>query len=140
MSKQLKLNYLAVITCIVVGQVIPATWYGLFAEPWMKYNNLTLEYINENASTIPYLVSIISSAIAAFALAWLFTKLNVQSAVEGLKYALIISIAFNFFVLYTQNWFSFRSPYLALIDGGVYVVVFSVYGLILGGWRKYMGT
>ena len=75
--KELKINHLAVWLIVVLAQVIPMGWYSLFADPWMKYNDLTMDFVQENESTTPYIASIIGSIIMAYTLAWLFKKMNI---------------------------------------------------------------
>lgn len=136
--KTLRINIYAVVVAAIVGQIIPLAWYSLFVDKWMDLAGITLVQARE-LSPAAYVVSVISSAVMAYVMAWLFVKLRVESAVEGLKYGLIFGVAFNFLSIYTQNWFEFRSPYLSLIDGGNNVIVFTITGLILGGWRRYEG-
>jgi hypothetical protein len=136
--KTLRINIFAVVVAVIAGQIVPMAWYSLFADEWMDLAGITLEQARE-LSPAAYVVSVISTAVMAYVMAWFFVKLRVESAVEGLKYGLIIGVAFNFMSIYTQNWFEFRSPYLSLIDGGNNVIVFTVTGLILGGWRRYVG-
>ena len=135
--KELKINHLAVVIIVVIGQLIPMGWYGLLAKPWMAYNELTMEYIQANQSTTPYIVSIIQSFITAYALAWIFTKMRIESAISGLIAAVVMGFAFNLLPSMTQNLFSFRPYELTWIDGGVNLIIFAIAGVILGAWRKY---
>ena len=80
--KDLKINHLAAVIAIVLHQVISATWYGLFAEKWMALNNLTMADA-EAAGNMPYVVAIIAAAVTVYTMAFLFPKLNVDSAVKG---------------------------------------------------------
>lgn len=137
--RTLKINYLAVLVIVILSQVIPALWYGAFADQWMAYNNLTLDFIEENASTTPYIVAIVNSIFFSLAMAWVFKRMNVKSALDGLKIALIMGFPFALLSTMTTNMFSFRPYELTWIDGGVNLVIFLVAGLILGAWRKYEG-
>ena len=49
--KKLKINYWAVIVVVVLSQLVPMIWYGVFAEQWMELNGLTMEMITEDASS-----------------------------------------------------------------------------------------
>ena len=134
--KDLKINHLAVWLIVVLGQVIPMGWYSLFAEPWMKYNDLTMEFIEANESSTPYFASIVSSIIFAYVLAWVFQRMNIASAVDGLLSGLLMGFAFTFLPAMIQNLFSFNPYPLSWIDGGVNLIIWAVAGLILGGWKK----
>ncbi len=135
--KELTINHLAVWLIVVIGQLIPALWYGLFSESWMAYNELTMDYIEANQRVTPYIASIVSSVIFAYVLAWVFKQMRVESALNGLAIGLLMGFAFTHLPLLIQNLFSFRPYGLSWIDGGVNLVIWGVAGAILGGWRKY---
>ncbi len=133
----LKINYLAILVCVVLAQVIPAVWYTVLSEPWMKANNITMEQAQAAASATPYLVSIIHSALLSLVMAWLFKRMNVSSGMDGLQIGLAIGFAFVLMEHMTVNSFSLRPYYLTWIDGGCTFVVIPIIGFILGSWRKY---
>lgn len=135
--KKLKINYWAVIVVVIVSQLIPMIWYGIFAEQWMEMNGLTMDMITDDASSAPYIMSIIASFTFALVLAWLFKRMKVESAKDGLITAFIMGVPFSLFNLMTINMFSFRPYELAWIDGGENLLIWVVSGLILGVWRKY---
>jgi len=135
--KQPTINHLAVWLIVIIGQVVPALWYGLFSESWMSYNDLTMEYIEENQRVVPYIASVISSVIFAYVLAWVYQQMGVDSALSGLLIGLLMGFAFTHLPHLVQNLFSFRPYGLSWIDGGVNLVIWGLAGLILGGWRKY---
>ena len=135
--KKLKINFWAVIVIVIVSQVIPMIWYGVFAEQWMEMNGLTMEMITEDANSAPYVMAIIASFTFATVLAWLFKRMNVESAKDGFITALIMGIPFSLFNLMTINMFSFKPYGLAWIDGVENLLIWAVSGIILGAWTKY---
>ncbi len=132
-----KINHGAIWTVVVLAQLIPAGWYGLFQEPWMRYNDLSEAYITEQQTATPFVVSIIASAIFAYVLAWVFRRMQIDSALGGFTAAVLMGFAFLLLPLMVQNLFSFRPYPLTWIDGGASLVIWAVAGLLLGGWRKY---
>ena len=134
--KTLKINLLAVLVCVVAGQVLPMAWYGAFAKPWMEAAHLT-EADAQMAGPVAYIVSIIAAAAAAYLLAWLFTKIPVESAQSGFLTGLLLGTGFIFLEIITQDMFQFKPLALSLINGGGTVLVYAIMGLILGAWRKY---
>ncbi|CAD5270284.1 MULTISPECIES: DUF1761 domain-containing protein [unclassified Imperialibacter] len=134
--KTLKINHWAILVIVVLGQVIPALWYGMFAETWMRLNNLTEADVMSGGST-PYISSVITAIVFAYVLAWLFKRMNVGSAADGAKTAFIMAVSFSLLMHMTVNFFSMRPYGLAWVDGGADLVVWTLAGTILGGWRKY---
>ncbi|GJM34161.1 MAG: hypothetical protein DHS20C18_31620 [Saprospiraceae bacterium] len=135
--RALKINHLAVFVIVVLGQLIPMGWYGLFAQKWMSLNKLTMDTIEANQSATPYIVSIIASVILAYILAWLFVRMKIESPMDGLVTGLAIGFGFTFMPTMVHNFFSFRPYELTWIDGGANLIIYAVAGLILGSWRKY---
>lgn len=135
--KNLKTNYLAVVVCVVLAQVIPVIWYTVFIEQWMAANKLTMEFVEKNASATPYIVSIVHTTILTLVMAWLFRRMWVISGIDGLKVGLAIGFAFVLMEHMTVNMFSHRPYYLTWIDGGCTFIIIPIIGFILGAWRKY---
>jgi len=134
--KTLKINHLAAVVCIVASQVIPVLWYAIFANEWMAMSNLTAEQAQAGGS-MPYIVSVLSSAIMVYVMAWIYTKIPVESAQNGLTTGALLGLAFGLLSIVVQNMFQMKPLALGLINGGHVFVVYVVTGLILGAWRKY---
>jgi len=136
MRKQ-SVNLWAVLVCVVVGQIIPAVWYYLFAEQWTALNGFEKSAMDSANSSVPYLASIVSSAFMAYTLGWVFTKIPVKSGYIGFLIGLLFGIVFVLFEIIVKDMFSKRALELSLIDGGVSVIIYCITGFILGVWRKY---
>ncbi|HMO40379.1 MAG TPA: DUF1761 domain-containing protein [Saprospiraceae bacterium] len=135
--KSLKINHLAVFTIIVIAQIIPALWYGLFTDSWMKLNNFTMDFITENQSSTPYIASVIGSLIITYTMAHLFTKMNITTGVQGLLTGALIGFAFTHVPNIVTSQFEFRPYALSWINGGVNIIIYAIAGFILGAWKKY---
>ena len=135
--RKLVINPWAVLVCVILSMVVGAVWYGIFADQWMAAHELTMDYITENETSTPYIIATVGSIITCLCMAWVFTKIPVESAVSGLLVALFLGFGFNFVSTFTHNAFAFKSFDHTWIDGGESLVHFAVIGLILGGWRKY---
>jgi Protein of unknown function (DUF1761) len=136
--KTLKINLLAVLVCVVVGQVLPMIWYTILNDQWLAATNMTAEQ-SQMVNPIAYGVSIIAAAAAAYLMAWLFTKIPVESSQSGFLTGLLLGTGFIFLEIITQDMFQFKPLALSLINGGQTVLIYAVMGLILGAWRKYEG-
>lgn len=130
-----KINYLAVGILTIVGMVVSAFWYGLFAEPWMEMNNLTMADAEGGPGWI-YGVALVASFALFMTLAWLFQHLKVSSLTQGLAIAALLFVGFLFLNTITKNLFSFRDFGLSLIDSGDSFLNFLIGGAVLGSWRK----
>ncbi|XOV92625.1 MAG: DUF1761 domain-containing protein [Bacteroidota bacterium] len=133
--KELKINHGAVWVIVVLGQVIPAFWYGIFAEQWMSLNGFTEEEAMSGGYT-PYVVSIITAIAFGYMLAWVFVRMNVSTWIDGLKTGFIMGFPIAILGTMTMYMFSLQPYALTWIDGGQNLIIWTISGAILGGWTK----
>ena len=138
--QELKINHLAVLVCFVVLTALGFLWYGpLFGETWMDMVGLDMATVEANppgAST--WIANIVATLIPLYFLAWLFTKLNVRTAMNGALIGFLIGFCFILLSDMTSNLFAQRPYGLSWITGGYSVVSLAIAGAILGAWKKYV--
>jgi hypothetical protein len=133
-----KINHLAILVCVVICFAIGFVWYGsLFGPQWMAMVNIDMATIQSNPPGAGvWITNLASCVVPLYVLAWLFTKLNITSGINGAMVALLIVFAFHHLPGMTSNMFA-RGPYgLAWITGGYEMVCMTIAGFILGAWRK----
>lgn len=133
--KEQKINYLAVLVAVVWMFVLGFLWYGpLFGESWMAMVGLDMATVEANpAGAALWISNVIGSSLPVIMLAWLFTRLQITSAMTGALIGLI------FFLSPTiVNGLFAQQPYgLAWITGGFQTVGWAGAGMIFGAWKKY---
>jgi len=132
----LKHNWLAILLATIATQAIGFGIYGTFSEQWLEYHNLTMEYVENNQSVSPFIVSIVGSLIMFILMSYTFKHIGVHSAIDGLKWGAILGFAFAFLGSYTQGHFEFNVM-SGLMDATNNFLGVLAGGLILGAWRKY---
>lgn len=120
---------------LVLAQIIPALWFGLFSESWMQMNSLTEEEAM-GGGVMPFIVSMVSSVGFAYMLAWVCVRMGVRSWLDGFRTALVMGFPIAILGTMTVNMFSIRPYALTRIDGGQQFLVWVAVGIILGGWTK----
>ncbi len=138
--KQLTINHLAAVACIVLLFVLGFLWFGpLFGEKWMGLVGLDMATVEANppgAGT--WITNLVATIVPVYALAWLCKELNVETAMKGAAIGLLIAFAFNHLPTMSGNMFADRPYGLAWVTGGFNMVGMALSGLILGAWRKYV--
>ncbi|UII33768.1 DUF1761 domain-containing protein [Fulvivirga ulvae] len=139
MGTTLRINHVAVWVAALLAQAVAPLIYSevFFGIRWVELNELTEADFSKVDMGIGLSLSFISSLAEAYMLAWLFKRMHVTSAVEGLKISLLVWLAFIFLEITTQNYFSVRSFELTLIDESVVLVKYEIAGILLGSWKKY---
>jgi hypothetical protein len=134
-----RINHAAVWTLVVVHQLIGFGWYTLFGNVWLNLHAKTMTDIDKPNDPMPYIVAIIASIVVNYALARLLVCLGKDSAIGGLKIALLCWFAFLFVEHATVAAFSAfgTNPWpLVFLDMGRALLAFAVSGLVLGAWQR----
>ena len=134
-----KINHLAVWILVVVHQLIGWGWYTIFSDTWLNLHAKTMTDIETPHDIPSHLMAVVASIVVNYALARLIVCLGKDSAVGGLKIALLCWFAFLFVEYATMSMFSAfgTNPWpLILIDMGRPLIAFSISGLVLGAWQK----
>jgi hypothetical protein len=79
----------------------------------------------------------IATIVPIYVLAWLFSKLNVDTVVKGAGLGLLLTFSFEFLSTMAGNMFAAQPYALVWITGGFNLVGIGLSGAILGGWKKY---
>ncbi len=137
--KELKINHLAVLVAVVLQFALGFLWYSvLFEEAWMSAVGFDMATIEADpAGAEEWITNIISAVVSMYVLAWLFTKINVTSLVQGLFIGLLIGFSFVILSTMTSGMFA-KDPYgLAWITAGFTTVGLGIGGAVFGAWKKY---
>lgn len=135
-------NYLAVLVAGVVGWVIGAAWYMSLAKHWVAAHGKTMEEFKAQAEAakgtsaawMPYLLAFIAELVMAWVLAGLLAHLGPDqtNVWSGIVSAAFVWVGFVVTTIAVNNMFSMRKPMLTVIDGGHWLAVLLVMGIVLG--------
>ena len=138
----MSINYLAIAVCAVLSMVIGFIWYGpLFGKQWMKVTGATAldkearKKMQQSAGPL-YGIQLLLSIFQVWVLAYYIQN---WSTISGLTNALWIWAAFILpTVAGSSMWNNDKGNVKwarFLIQTGYQLVLFTVYGIILGLWR-----
>ncbi len=135
--QKLTINYVAVAVLAVVHQITNFGWYSLVGQDWARLAGITAEQMSQNPGALPYIMSLVAAGLACYMLAWLFTKLDVTTPMQGVIYAVSFYGCFLFFQVATKDMFQMHPFQLTLLNEGINAINFALSGLVLGMWKKY---
>jgi hypothetical protein len=140
----MNINYWAVLVCGVLSMVIGFVWYGpLFGKKWMEIVGATFKDIEERkkmqkAAGPLYLLQFIMTLFQAAVLSH-FINARALQGVQGMETALWIWAAFIIPVVAGSAMWNNDSAKISrarfLIQAGYQLVLFVVFGLVLGMWK-----
>ncbi len=136
--KKLKINHLACWTAILIVCAFLYVWYNfIFFDEWLKSNNMNADEFEAKRDFVPYAVSLLSTTLIVYVLAWILNALKVDDFQSGMAIALSIGFAFTFLNVLGRDLYLFRPYFISFIDGGASLISCIIAGGILGGWLAY---
>ncbi|SMO86496.1 DUF1761 domain-containing protein [Gracilimonas mengyeensis] len=127
------INWLAVLAATLVGFAVGFVWYGwLFKKAWMNAVGITEEEVAKGNMAKISGLTFLFQFIMAYCLAMFFG--NEVQAGTGAFYGFLtgfgwVATALGVNALYEQKSWKYIG-----INGGFWIVVFTLMGLIIGAW------
>jgi len=131
------LNYIAIVIAAVAGFGIGAIWYTfLFQKPWMAAMGIDEEKIRAGGGpgATPFIVAGIGHLVMAFVFSAFLHSLGAATLVGGLAIGFFAWLGFVITSMAVNNGFGGRNVMVTVIDGGHWLVVLLVMGLIIGAF------
>jgi len=130
-------NYLAVLVAGAAYMVLGALWYSpvLFANAWMKGIGKTKEQIAKDFSPFSYVWAILTSLIASYGIARVFSYTGGSGIADGILISLLIGVCFVLTALWVNGVFEGRPRGLILINVFYHLIGLVLTGIIIGAWR-----
>ena len=129
-----KINYLAVLICVVLGIIISMVWYMPFAFGGI-WSGITGQPVNGPPVPFKLIIGIISTVIVVFSIAVIFKLLKSESIFEGILIGIIIAIGIIAAVCLPINIYNGFDIRLYFIDTGLSVLNIIIYSFILSIWK-----
>ena len=138
-----KTNWLAIVVSVVIGMALGFLWYGvLFLDLWASGNDLTIEgeKMFKNGAEVPMsntpmLFNTVAMVVYALILNWLLGIAGANTWMAGAKVGGAIGIIMAIGI-YTGNLFAQNPSSLSMVDGSYTLIMFVLFGAVLGGWQK----
>ena len=130
---------MAVWVLVIIHQFVGFGWYAVLGDKWLNLHAQEMTDIERTHNWMAYALAVIAAVIVNYGLAWLISRMHAQTAVAGLRIALVSWFVFFFAEFATICVFSAfeTNPWpLILIDAGRPLIAWSITGLVLGAWRK----
>ena len=127
------ISIIAVIVAAIAAFGVGAVWYAaLFSKQWLAATGKTEADIRASDSIVSYAVSILSNLIMAIMLSALMHNLGVVTIGGGLLTGFLVWLGFVMTTMSVNNAFGRQNPILLFIDGGHWLAVLLVIGLVIG--------
>lgn len=129
------INWLAVLLAFVASMVIGFAWYlpAVLGNRWMAAIGKTEDDLkNISGGAGIWVPMMVAAALTAILLAVLISKLDLDNALAGGFFALVLALVFRAGGHVIHNGFAGRPVAVTLIDSGHDLVAMTVAGAIIG--------
>ncbi|MBL1419641.1 MAG: DUF1761 domain-containing protein [Alphaproteobacteria bacterium] len=130
------LNWLAIIACIIVGQIFLTVWFlVIFGEPWAKaYGAADKKQHTAEIPSYTYGIGLVCMILLSFGLALFQQATGVDTLESGITFGIMIAI---FFAIATAlPGYAFQKRWsTAILAIGSQTVLIIILSAILGAWQ-----
>jgi ABC-type spermidine/putrescine transport system permease subunit II len=130
-----QINWLAVLLAFIASMVIGFVWYlpAVLGNRWMAAIGKTEEDLkNISGGAGIWVPMMVAAALTAILLAVLISKLDLDNALAGGFFALVLALVFRAGGHVIHNGFAGRPAAVTLIDSGHDLLAMTVAGAIIG--------
>lgn len=127
-------NYLGILIAAVAGYAFGSVYYMVLSKPWMTAVGKTEAEIKANMKAAPFVVAFVAQLIMAIMLAGIIAHLGDKSMTvrNGVISAFFIWLGFIATTLAVNHGFQGAPRSLTVIDGGHWLGVMLLQGVVLG--------
>ena len=129
-------SYLAILVAAVASWIFGAAWYMTLAKPWMAAQG----YANEaemlgpsgKPSPVPFVIAFVAELVMAWVLAGIIGHMGRVTVGNGLITGFFAWLGFAITTMAVNYAYSRHKPMLTAIDGGHWLGVLLIQGLVIG--------
>ena len=132
------INYLAVLVCGILAVGLGALWYSpmLLGKMWLVAIDKSEEELKQDINPVKtYSISFIAQLVIAYVLARIMSYVGASTPEEGIRLAFLAWIGFTATTMTINMLFEGKTFKQFVVDGGYHLIVFIIYGIILGAWQ-----
>ena len=131
------INYLAVFAAAVAGWLVGAVWYGVLGKQWMAALGWTEADCagpdgKRHMPVGPMIIAFVAQLVMALMLAGLMGHMGTPSVMIGVISGALVWLGFVITTITVNNAFQKRTLALTVIDGGHWLAVLVLQGVVLG--------
>lgn len=131
-------NYPAILVAAIACFLFEAIWYTIFLKTWIAGIGRTMEWLMSSGMkpAYQYATAVVMAALMAAAISCVTQLTGKQTAMRGIKVALLLWTGFVLTTWSTEYIFEVRPISLFLVNAGYWLLGMMLMGAIVGGWKK----
>jgi hypothetical protein len=131
-------NYWAILAAAVACFLFEAVWYTIFMQPWLDGIGHTRKWLMGTGlnPALRYATAMVSAAVIATAISCVTQLTGPQTAVRGIRVAVLLWLGFVLTTWSPEYIFEVRPWSLLGVNCGFWLLGMILMGAIVGGWKK----
>ena len=131
-------NYWAIAVAGVTCFLFEAVWYSLFMQRWLDGIGHTREWLMSTGvnPNWQYLTALVAAAVIASAISCVTQLTGPQTALRGIRVAVLLWLGFVLTTWSTEYVFEVRPWSLLGVNCGFWLLGMILMGAIVGAWKK----
>jgi hypothetical protein len=131
-------NYLAITLAAVACFLLEAAWYSIFQQEWLDGIGRSRDWLMASGvnPALQYGTALISAAVIAGAISCVTQLTGPQTALRGMRVALLLWLGCVLTTWGTEYVFEVRTYKLFVINTGFWLLGMLLIGAIVGAWKK----
>lgn len=129
------ISYLAVLVAAVGSWLVGAAWYMVLARSWLVAIGKTRSELmgpSGKPSPVPFIVSFVAELVMAWVLAGMIGHFGRVTVINGVMAGFFAWLGFVITTMTVNHQYGRQRPMLTVIDGGHWLAVLLVQGVIIG--------
>lgn len=138
MTIQADVNYLAVLVCAILSMGLSAFWYGpfLFGKLWIDSIDKTDDEVKRDIHPVlSYSLTFVAHFVMAYVLARFMLYSDAATLSAGVRIAFMGWLGFTAATMLINTVFEGSKFKKLGVDCGYHLILFLLYGIILGVWQ-----
>jgi hypothetical protein len=131
-------NYWEILAAAVACFLFEAVWYTIFMQPWLDGIGHTRKWLMGTGlnPALRYATAMVSAAVIATAISCVTQLTGPQTAVRGIRVAVLLWLGFVLTTWSPEYIFEVRPWSLLGVNCGFWLLGMILMGAIVGGWKK----
>ncbi len=128
-------NWIAIVLAALAGFLVGGLWYGpLFSKAWVRETGLSEEQLKASNKPMIFGTTFVLNLFSSYILAHVFRTYGDPGISLSVMIAGGIALGFILPAIAINYLFSLKSVKLFMIDGGYWLLIYSLMGAIFGAF------
>jgi hypothetical protein len=136
-TRQVRLNYLAILVSALVYFALQAVWYTVFMNEWLAGIGKTIDQLHAAGGNVvlAYGVAFIGALVMAAVISWFTQMTGRQTVIRGTIVGIVAWIGFVLTTWSAEYAFEEKGIRILAVNTGISLIGMIVMGAILGAWK-----